>query len=288
MPALQTQVSFVNAWECDENDHLNVQFYFGRFTEADQHVRAMLALDPAFRRSARLVRYHAELREDDLVEIESGFALGDDGDVALVHALKRMTDGKVCATACDSFGDHARELYAFARRSDAITDVDARLYRPRGVTGGPAPAASRTELVAAGAFVTARAVVRPENCDHEGLALDRTHIGHFSDGASIFWEKIGLTKAFINRQGWGRVAVEMRLALHDAFVAGDLVEQFTVLLARSERTITFRHYQFEARSGRLVAIGDCVGMAMDLATRKAVRFPEGQISVAPQLSETAE
>ena len=200
MPALQTQVSFVNAWECDENDHLNVQFYFGRFEEADQHFRAMVGLDPAFRRSARLVRYHAELREDDLVEVESGFAVSDDGTVGLVHALRRMTDGTLCATAYDGFDEHERELYAFARRTDALTDLEPKQFRPRGVDDRLTAPMSRAQLQEAGAFVTARSVIRPQDCNHENRALDRAHIGHFSDGASILWEKIGLTKAHINRE----------------------------------------------------------------------------------------
>lgn len=39
-----TLFSFVNRWECDENDHLNVQFYFSRFEEADRQFRLMTGL----------------------------------------------------------------------------------------------------------------------------------------------------------------------------------------------------------------------------------------------------
>lgn len=287
MPALQTQVSFVNAWECDENDHLNVQFYFGRFEEADQHFRAMTGLDPALVRSARHVRYHAELRKGELVEVESGFA-GDGGDgMAVVHVLKNLSDGRICATALDTFDAHVRELTAIATRVGAAVDVPPRLYQPRGITGPLPEAISIEALRARGGFVTARSVIRPADTGADGVATERAHVGHVSDGASNVWETIGVTKALLDAQGWGRVAVEMRMVLFDAYAPGDLVEQVSGLLDATDRTIHFRHHQYEARTGRLVAIVDALGLAMSLTTRKAVRFPDDVIAAAPRLTGAA-
>ncbi|MGX1306650.1 acyl-CoA thioester hydrolase [Amorphus suaedae] len=284
MPALQTQVSFVNAWECDENDHLNVQFYFGRFEEADLHFRAMTDLDPALVRSARHVRYHAELRKGDLVEVESGFVDDGDGGFSVVHALKNLSDGRVCATALDTYDAHPRELTATATRSDATVDLPPKIYGPRGLTDALPEAISAETLRERGGFVTARSVIRPADTGADGLATERAHVGHVSDGASNVWETIGLTKTLLDHEGWGRVAVEMRLTLIDAYVPGDLVEQISGLIEATDRTIHFRHYQFEARTGRLIAIVEAIGLAMNLTTRKAVRFSDDVIAAAPRLS----
>ena len=51
MSAVETLFSFVNRWECDENDHLNVQFYFSRFDEADRQFRLVTGLSDANRES---------------------------------------------------------------------------------------------------------------------------------------------------------------------------------------------------------------------------------------------
>lgn len=288
MPALQTQVSFINAWECDENDHLNVQFYFGRFEEADQHFRAMTGLDSALVRSARHVRYHAELRKGDLVEVESGFADDGNGGMAVVHALKNLSDGRICATALDSFDAHTRELTATATRAEASMDLAPKTYGPRSLTG-PLPEAIGAEaLRAGGGFVTVRSVIRPSDAGADGVATERAHVGHVSDGASNVWETIGLTKALLDGRGWGRVAVEMRMILFDAYAPGDLVEQISGLIDATDRTIHFRHHQFEARTGRLVAIIDAVGLAMNLTTRKAVRFPDEVFAAAPRLAAAGE
>lgn len=288
MPALESLVSFVNAWECDENAHLNVQFYFARFETADAHFRTLVGLPDALRPKARHVRYHAELAEGDLVRAES--CIVTDGPLApgVVHILYELTAGKVAATAWDSYDASAAEtLTATARAADAATEIDPRLCGPRGLTDPVPGAVSREALLEAGGFVSARGVIQPADSDADGHALDRALVGHFSDGASVVWEASGVTKKVINSFGYGRVAVEMRLTRFDRFRAGDLVEQISGLVQINERTLWFRHHQFEARTGRLVTIGDAVGLAMDLTTRKAVRFPADAIAGAPILGERA-
>ena len=70
--------SFVNRWECDENDHLNVQFYFSRFEEADRQFRLLCGLSETLvgARRVRHVRYHKELRTGDLITVHSSVAFG--------------------------------------------------------------------------------------------------------------------------------------------------------------------------------------------------------------------
>ena len=43
----ETQRAFVNTWECDENDHLNVQFYWKRFGDAAQVLQLKSKVPPA-------------------------------------------------------------------------------------------------------------------------------------------------------------------------------------------------------------------------------------------------
>ncbi|MDQ0315298.1 thioesterase family protein [Amorphus orientalis] len=288
MPALESLVSFVNSWECDENAHLNVQFYFARFETADAHFRTLVGLPASLRPGARHVRYHAELAEGDLVRAES--CVVTEGPLApgVVHTLLELSTGKVIATAWDAYHASAAEsLRGVAQTADAAADVDPRLCGPRGVTAPVPGAISREHLLASGGFVSTRGIIHPADTDADGCAQQRALVGYFSDGASVVWERSGVTKELINSLGYGRVAVEMRLTRFDRFRAGDLVEQISGLVQINERTLWFRHHQFEARTGRLVTIGDAVGLAMDLTTRKAVRFPADAIAGAPILGERA-
>ncbi|MEW5424729.1 thioesterase family protein [Amorphus sp. 3PC139-8] len=282
MPALETLVSFVNSWECDENAHLNVQFYFSRFEIAAAHFAAMAGLDPALAPVARHVRYHAELVEGDILRMESGIVT--DGPLApgIVHSLIDISTGRVSATAWHRYPATATpELAARAEAANAAIAPEPARIAPRGVTGDiPAPQ-DRAALFEKGAVITSRGIIQPADVDADGVALDRTIVGHFSDGASALWEAIGLTKTKINERGWGRVAVEMRLVRHERLAVGDLVEQVSGIVTASERTLWMRHCLFETRSGRPLAIGDSISIAMDLAARKAVRFPGDVIAAIP-------
>ena len=76
---IPTFTTAVNTWQCDENDHLNVQFYTEFGHEASAHLLAELGLGPRAQRAAALdvraasdhIRYLREFREVDPVEVLS-------------------------------------------------------------------------------------------------------------------------------------------------------------------------------------------------------------------------
>src|SRR5262245_40096157 len=76
---IPTFTTAVNTWQCDENDHLNVQYYTEFGHEASAHLLANLGLGPRARRAAGLavstisdhVRYLREFRVIDPVEVRS-------------------------------------------------------------------------------------------------------------------------------------------------------------------------------------------------------------------------
>ncbi|MEP2436118.1 MAG: thioesterase family protein, partial [Roseibium sp.] len=103
MNAQDTLFSFVNRWECDENDHLNVQFYFSRFEEADRQFQLLSGLSDAVvgARRVRHVRYHKELRTGDLIAVKSFIAFDGPHMLTVVHELRNSGTGDLAATAID-------------------------------------------------------------------------------------------------------------------------------------------------------------------------------------------
>lgn len=73
MALVESLKSFVNRWECDENDHMNVQFYWTKFQTAALHFRLAAGLDdlPETARSSRHVRYHSEVHAADPLVVRS-------------------------------------------------------------------------------------------------------------------------------------------------------------------------------------------------------------------------
>eukprot|EP01037_Dinobryon_pediforme_P025833 gene25833-28134_t len=82
----------VNSWECDENAHMNVQFYWSRFEQADHRFRLGLgrtigAGAIAESRASRHVRYHSELRGAGGLRVDSRLADDGEGHLAIQHCL---------------------------------------------------------------------------------------------------------------------------------------------------------------------------------------------------------
>lgn len=263
MPELETLRSFVNTWECDENDHLNVQFYFDRFDTADQHYRliAGIGADALGARKVRHLRFHSELHAATPLTVHSRAARGGPHPASVVHAMRRSGDGTLAATALDGYD---RGLGVLAVDAGEVDEVSM----PRGLEG---PAADLAEPP--GGRVTYRGLVWPSDCGADGTLSDRGYVSCFTDGAAHTWDMAGLTAEWLNTHGLGRVAVEMKLTYGVAPVAGDLLVQKSKLAFVRGRTFGLHHCLIRANTGEVAAIGDVVALVMDLSERRAVELP---------------
>ena len=277
MPAFETLLSFVNCWECDENDHLNVQFYLSRFDEADRQFRLLTGLSDAVAgvRRARHVRYHAELYSGDTLVITSHIAFDGPYMLTVVHQLRRTIDGAIAATAVDGYAPSDQVARELRRRfEDAAAPMpDAALPRSLPTTPETLSMTAR-QIEAAGATVTNRATVLPRHAGPDGRAEDGFAVGCFSDAASHLWNRTPMTEAWLEARDYGRVAVEMKLVWASPLKMGEPAVTMSGLTGASTSTFSFRHYLFEARTLRLAAVCDVVALAMNLKTRKAVKLED--------------
>ncbi|WP_186397094.1 thioesterase family protein [Stappia sp. TSB10GB4] len=277
MPAFETLFSFVNCWECDENDHLNVQFYLARFDEADRQFRLLTGLSDALAgvRRARHVRYHAELYSGDTLVMTSHIAFDGPYMLTVVHELRRTIDGALAATAVDGYAPSdqmARELRK--RFDDAAAPMpDAAL--PRGLATTPeATSLTARQVEATGGALTHRATVLPRHIGPDGRAEDAFALACFSEAAPHLWNRTPMTEAWLEARDLGRVAVEMKLVWTSPLKLGDTVMTLSGVTGAAASTFSFRHYLFEARANRLALICDVVALTMSLKTRRAVRLED--------------
>lgn len=257
----ESLVSSVNSWDCDENDHLNVQGYFGLFDAAARHFHLITGEGDAMGSGhvVRHVRYHSELRPAEPIKVESFIADGPFPGT-IVHRMIALKDNRLTATAIDGHETHS---------PGASPIPDEAL--PRGVATG---AAALVRPDPAHTTVTNRGIVSPSECGPDGRITDRFFIARFSDAAPHIWDYAGLTTTWLNDHDYGRVAVEIRLTPGDRLKTGDLVVVESGLTAIGNRTFSLRHTVIEPKTGKIAAIGDAVVLAMDLKTRKAVAIPD--------------
>jgi len=269
MAPLETVRSFVNTWQCDENAHMNIQFYFANFDIAGRQFAAQTGLDESRigRRLVRHVRYHKEMRAGDLMLVTSAIVPDGPHPLTVVHQMHDPVGGTLAATALDGFAVPV-ELAGLP----AMAMPEAAL--PRSFDAAPhAHPVTSEALLAAGGCLTFRGAVHPGNGDATGAALDQTYIACVSDGAAHAWEHGAMSGRWLAEQGFGRVALEMKLSLVSGLAAGDLMHMVTIFTSVTRKVFTFTHHLFETKTDRLAATIEAAGVAMDLSTRRAVELP---------------
>lgn len=272
-----TLFSFVNRWECDENDHLNVQFYFSRFEEADRQFRLLSGLGETLvgARRVRHVRYHKELRTGDLITIQSSVAFDGPHMLTVVHEMRNSSTGVLAATALDGYEPNVNSAKTLRQRFKDFQSPMIEKASPRGLSTGPAAnRATVSGLLSNGADICFRGTVLPRDIATDGKADDRFALSCCTDAVAHVWERTPMTHAYLTENGFGRVAVEMKLTWASPLKNGDAVVVVTGFTGVNTRTFSMRHHLFESRTNRLAATLDVVALTMDLTARKAVPLPE--------------
>jgi acyl-CoA thioester hydrolase len=272
----------VNTWQCDENDHLNVQFYSEFGHEASSHLMASLGFGPRAQRAAGLtlgvawdhIRYLREFREVDPVEVLSAPVEIGERHLLAYHEIRNSSDGTVAATmrrriACDKPWPDS-----FRRRAEAARMALPGHAKPRSVGKLALPDLVLADAARMGLVDVGRTVITPAECDERGEFLPHHMFGRYSDGAPLLWNHLGFDRAAMQERQEGSVVVEMLNHYRRPLHAGDLLVVMSGLASFTDKVLTFTHFLFEAETGTLAACAEAVGMKFDQKVRKIMTFTE--------------
>ena len=272
--------SYVNRWECDENDHMNVQFYLAKFDEADRHFFSNFSGEHQTlgSRLARHIRYHHEAHDATILCVSTGVCFDSPYEFTVIHQMNDYSNGTLLATALDGYalGARFRSNIQSKFKKYQISPLDTHL--PRGFDCSMTKVRlGEQNLLDQGAFVVHHNTLMPRNCGPNNLADDHFIVGCFSDGAAHMWERTPLNRAWLDQQEYGRVALEMKLSYQKPLKIGSSIKLVSGLTNVSAKTFTFRHHMFDTKSNKLVLTGDIVATVLDLNCRQAVNLPEKSI-----------
>jgi len=264
---IETLRSSVNTWECDENDHLNVQFYARRFDEASRHfaLTARGGANAAALPPVRHIRYHGELRAPAALDIRS--AVIADGPYAghIVHLMHESQTGRLSATALDPASGLSFDATV------ASKEVEAAF--PRGIADAIEPI-SNQEILAQGGMCTYRGMVWPSECDADGLMGEQHYVGRTSDAAPHAWSHCGLTQDWFDEHKCGRVALEMKICRHRPARIGDLLAIHSLMKRAGRRTLKIRHELTASSDDAALASIEVMVVILDHVRRKVAELPE--------------
>lgn len=272
----------VNTWQCDENDHLNVQYYTEFGHEASAHLMASLGLGPRAQRQAGLVvgvaddhiRYLREFRIIDPVEVRSAPVEVGERHLLAYHEIRNPADNRIAATLSRRIVCDKPWPNSFRARAEAARMPLPDTARPRSVGKRALPDLALADTSRVGLIEIGRAVVTPAECDERGELLPHHQFGRYSDGAPFLWNHLGFDRAAMQDRQEGTVVVEMLNHYRHALRAGDLIVVMSGLASFTDKVLTFTHFIFEAETGTLAACAEAVGMKFDQKARKIMIFSE--------------
>lgn len=272
----------VNTWQCDENDHLNVQFYTEFGHEASSHLLASLGLGPRAQRAKGIdvsvvddhVRYLREFRVVEPVEVHSAPVEVGERHLVAYHEVRNPARGHVAATIRRHIASAQPWPAEVRARAEAARVELPTAAKPRSVGKLDLPDLSLVGAAGTGLIEVGRTQITPDECDEKGEFLPRHQFGRYSDGAPVLWNHLGFDRAAMQDRQEGSVVVEMLNHYRRPLRAGDLVVTMSGLAHFTDKILTFTHFLFEAESGTLAACAEAVGMKFDQKVRKIMTFSE--------------
>ncbi len=281
MPELiPTYATAVNSWQCDENDHLNVQFYTEFGHEASALLMAMLGLGPRAAAAAGLatrpatdhIRYLREFRVVEPVEVRSAPVEVGERHLVAYHEVRNTADNSLAATVCRRIDSDRSWPAAFRARAEAACLDLPAAARPRSVGTPVLPDVALADAARIGLILVGRTLIKPQECDEHGVFLPRHQFGRYSDAAPMLWNHMGFDRSAMQDRQEGSVVVETLHYYRRAARAGDLMVIMSGLADFTDKTLRLVHYAFDSESGTLVACSEGIGMKFDQKIRKIMIF----------------
>ena len=276
----------VNAWECDENDHLNVRFYLGKTNQGLPYALEAVGLPPreleraGARPHIRLqhVRFLKEARPATPLTVYTGLVAREREELTLYSEVRHSLGGEVLATLLtdlDFLGpDGARRPIVPSREAPLCTVPEHGA--PRGIQPGSEAFRPRYESIAGMGFVEiGRGAIQAWECDPAGELELFQYVGRMSDSVVNLLARFQTEEEMSRRSHGieGGALVELRIAFHAPLRAGSLFTIHSGVAGVGRKTQQFVHLFFDEVSRACVATARGVAVAMDLKSRRSIELP---------------
>ncbi len=288
-PMLPCYRGSANAWECDENDHLNVRFYLAKANQGLPFVLDAIGLPHAAlgamgaqpRILAQHVRFLKEARPATPLTAYAGLVSSAARALTLYGEIRHSLSGEVLATLLtelDFVGADGATRALSASPHAPRCDVPEH-GMPRGIDVRREILRPDSAAIAEMGFVEiGRGAVAPWECDPAGEMELYQYVGRISDSVLNLLAHFQTEEEMSRRSHGieGGALVELRIAWHAPLRAGSLFTIQSGIAAAGRKTQHFVHLFFDEVSRECVATADGIAVAMDLKTRKAIEIPEAR------------
>lgn len=271
----------INAWECDQWGHLNVQFYLAKASDAQALLAARLGLVPSRLRGpapclmpvADRTLFKRELRAGDIYAIRTGIrGVATDGTLDIASRMVNQDTGVESAVF------ETRLRWVAADHHTALPWPEDVLAAAQALAGDlpeapPPPPMAQTAPAApdiATLDLTYRGSVEPWECGADGIAPPRAHIARFNDAITHLFNAMKIDRNNLFGRGFGSAALDYDIEYRRPMRSGQGVDIRSGLLAAGEKIFHVVHYVVDAVSGEIITSIVVTALFFDLTARRSV------------------
>lgn len=287
-PPLETYRGVCNAWECDENGHMNVRFYAQRASEGLIGLAAALQTPIAFKARAgatlapidQHIRFLKEARPGDPLTLYTGvLSVGE--TTAKIYQELQHANGAPAATMTTLVAHidpgSGRGFPWTHRTLEIATNLTCTppahgLPRSIDVTRMPGDA-TMAEADRLNVAIIGRGAILPTETDIFGRMRPEVVLGRISDSAPNLlasWRKEAAAEAGAGAENAGAAVVEYRIVHRRWPRAGDGFVVRSAVTDVQHKTMHITHWMLDPVSGEAWASAEVVALTFDLKTRKAI------------------
>lgn len=277
--------SSVNAWDCDENGHLNVRYYIGKNYQGLIHLlatfglnrHAIVALGGRIHLRNQHIRFHREARMAAPLIVRGQVLHVEDALVVAYTEIRNTQDDTLYTsftTEIEILDVKKSVTLSFNLETHPEPFVVPDYAGIRSLGPGTKPTLNIDAALAVGYFETGRGTVLNEECDDGGRMEIYQYAGRIADAIPTFMAAMQSEEEFALRSSGelGGAVVEYRVDYYSALGAGERFVIISGLPSFTDKTLRLSHLIFNLETAELVLQCQGVGVALDLRTRRAVAF----------------
>jgi acyl-CoA thioester hydrolase len=289
MPALPIHRGNVNAWDCDENGHLNMRFFVAKANDGLPFVLAALGAGPAVlaRHGARprVLRQHVRFLREARVATPlvglAGVCSHAPDRLGVYSEIRHTLTGEVLAALVTEVGitpEPGHPAPRWPTPSPALRCQIPAHGAPRGLTEEPVGPPARAALAELGFGESVRGRVASAECDAAGELEPYQYVGRVSDAAVNLLSRFQTAEELARRAAGveGGAVLELRIVHHAPLRASSLFTLHSGVKAVGRKTQHNVHLFFDEESSACAASCEVVAVAMDLRARRAIDLPEAR------------